>query len=186
MRSFLIVGLGNPGKKFESTRHNLGYMVLRAWYAARSADGTYSRDWQQDKYCQAEIAQVNVTADKIIYCLLPLTGMNLSGEAVKNFLSRKEIPAERILIVHDDIESAFGEVKFKINGSAAGHNGIRSIHQALATDNVPRLRIGVGRPTAEQDVSRFVLEEFSQEEQAALPKIISRAVDLITEHLSRV
>lgn len=163
MAHLLFVGLGNPGKKFERTRHNLGIRLLRAWA---------NQDWHPIQKHQAEITAVTINNTQIT-CLFPLTSMNLSGAAVAGFAH----PPEKTLIIHDDLELPLGSLKIKPDGSARGHNGVRSIHQALGTQNIPRLLLGIGPPVGPTE--EFVLSKFTPDEEEKITQMIPPASQLL-------
>ena len=168
----LIVGLGNPGAKYERTRHNAGFQAvehLAAQWGARWAD-------EKNKF-SARLARAEVSGHTVLLCE-PLTFMNLSGEAVSSICDFYKIDeAIRVLAIVDDANIEFGEIRLRKGGSAGGHNGLRSIEQHLATPEYPRLRIGVGRPAeARQELSSHVLGPFSVSEMVVLDKVLEQAV----------
>ncbi len=171
--SHLIVGLGNPGKKYENTRHNIGFKIVDAFVEAKKVF------FRKKKECKGEIAK-GIEPEGNYWVLKPHTYMNLSGEAVKACKDSYEIPEESILVVSDDLDLPFGELRMKPQGSSGGHNGLKSIEYYLQTREYPRLRFGIGRPEG-RDSEEFVLEEFSGEEKKLLPGLIqdaAQAVDL--------
>ncbi len=151
----LIVGLGNYGKKYEHTRHNIGWDVFE--------ELTFANDLKWIEKFKGEFAVLNVNNSKI-YFLKPHTYMNLSGESVQPLMQFFKIPIENILICHDELDLPFGTIGFKPGGGLAGHNGLKSIAQVLGTTEFKRLRIGIGRPV-HGDVSNWVLSGYSQEEK---------------------
>jgi len=155
MPFMVVIGLGNPGKKYAKTRHNFGARAVGAWF---------------ENHTDSEV-------------LLPKAGvfMNDFGGLIKTL----EVRPLRFLLVHDDIELPFGEIKFQSGGSAKGHNGVRSVHNALGTTDVPRLRLGVGRPGAEVEVNEFVLDIFTEEEEEKLGEVIERAGNYLTQLAGR-
>lgn len=163
---FLIVGLGNPGTKYNNTRHNLGFMVVDS--LAKTLGATFN---PAPKF-QAEIAKLPA-----IVLLKPQTFMNLSGAAVAQVANYYRIPASNIFITYDDLDLPFGTLRFRESGSHGGHNGMRSIIQQLGTTAFPRLRIGIGRPATDSSAepSQHVLGAFSASEKKALPETIQAA-----------
>ncbi len=159
----LIVGLGNPGKIYERTRHNIGFKILKA-YAKKHC----LPPWR--KKGQAKFVKVN---DLIL--LLPLTFMNLSGLAVKNFAHQYAIDSREILVVHDDADIEFGEIRFKEGGSSAGHKGLASIITELQSDSFSRLRFGIGK-NPDWPTEEYVLQPFYREEEERLPLLLEHAV----------
>ncbi|MFZ0564845.1 MAG: aminoacyl-tRNA hydrolase, partial [Chlamydiales bacterium] len=134
----LIVGLGNPGKKYENSRHNLGFMVVKAFAAKRGWD--FKRGWRFKGY----IAHGDIE-EKIVHLLLPVTYMNLSGKSVRKVLEYYKIARNRLLVVVDDVNLALGVMRIRPEGSSGGHNGLKSIEESLKTREYTRFRIGVGR-----------------------------------------
>ena len=157
----LIVFLGNKGKKYEKTRHNV------AW---RIADGR-SLAWQSKfngLWCKEGIGK----DQKIL--LKPLTMMNLSGDSVRKAADFFKLKPEEIMVVHDELELPFGEVRSRFSGGLAGHNGLRSVKQHLGTADFHRLRVGIGRPPY-GDVTRWVLSPFSPSEEAEMEDVVAKA-----------
>ncbi len=157
----LIVGLGNPGSRFSNTRHNVGALAVEKMAEKLGAIK------HNDQQAQAIIYE---TTDWLL--ITPLKFMNEAGISVETVIRKFNLKPENLLVIHDDLDLAPGEMKMKSGGSASGHNGVRSIIAHLKTDNFPRLRIGIGRPfphkptTPEEEaiVSQYVLEKFTPEE----------------------
>ncbi|NLC52820.1 MAG: aminoacyl-tRNA hydrolase [Firmicutes bacterium] len=169
MKEFLIVGLGNPGKQYQLTRHNAGFLVLEQ--LARS----YRVRWQKSKlYSKAVVAD----DERRLYLVKPLTYMNRSGEAVKIFLDQYHFPRERVIIISDDTALPFGKIRLKPRGSSGGHNGLSSVIAVVGAD-FPRLRVGIGRPADQEGMVDHVLGCFTVEEQALLPVITRWAAQAI-------
>jgi PTH1 family peptidyl-tRNA hydrolase len=160
-----VVFLGNPGKEYEKTRHNVGFQVARRWSA------TASLDWQKKFKGEWGTALV---AGRRIPALKPLTFMNLSGESARALGDFFKVAPEAWVAVHDDIDLPFGEVRFQTGGGLGGHNGLRSLRQHLGTDKFHRVRIGVGRPV-HGEVADFVLGRFTPDEEIELDRILDRA-----------
>jgi len=158
-----VVFLGNPGREYERTRHNAGFLVADRWMG--------SAPWQQ-KF-KGEWAAVTLAGRKI-GLLRPHTFMNLAGESVRAAGDFFKIEPLAWVAVHDDIELPFGEVRFQAGGGLGGHNGLRSLRQHLGTDGFHRLRIGIGRPV-HGDVAAFVLGRFTSDEEIELERILDRA-----------
>jgi len=162
----LIVGLGNPGKEFERTRHNLGFRVLDC----------LQKKWSfplfvLDKKVFSLISKGNFLKKEIILAK-PQTFMNSSGKAVKGIKTKFKLKTENIIVIHDEMDLSLGKVKFSFKKGAAGHKGVLSIIQALKTKNFFRYRIGIGKEKTE----RFVLEKFSKEEEKILKETIKKLV----------
>ena len=161
----LIAGLGNPGSKYENTRHNIGFMLIDLL-----KDSNY-KDVSSAKF-QGEVFKFN---DTIL--LKPTTFMNLSGQSVK--VVKDFYKPDRIIVIHDDLDLSFGSVKFKKGGSSGGHNGIKSIDGLIGND-YERVRVGIGH---EGDAKNFVLGEFSDEEKKALDEILAYTKNAVCELL---
>ncbi len=168
--SWLIVGLGNPGKEYERTRHNCGFRVLDI--LADKLGCKLDKAKFQGLYGQA------VVAGRKIYLLKPLTYMNLSGRSVLQMSAYFQIPPQRIIVIFDDISLAPGRLRVRSNGSAGGHNGIKSIISELGSQDFPRVKVGVGaKPHPEQDLADWVLSTFTALEEKALKPALENAAD---------
>ena len=171
---YLIAGLGNPGSKYVSTRHNVGFMFLD--YLASRHGFTFS-----DSKWQARIALQNLWQTRILF-IKPETFMNLSGQAVSQAASYYKISPEKIVVIHDDLDMAVGRIKVVINRGAGGHKGIHSITNQLGTREYVRIKIGIGRPLQPVPVDRYVLSRFNDEEKKILQEsagVIEQAVQLV-------
>jgi peptidyl-tRNA hydrolase len=169
--NYLVVGLGNIGEEYASTRHNMGFMVLDAWAQASNAVFTPGR--------YGATAEISFKGRKFTL-LKPSTYMNLSGKAVRYWLQKTKIPQENLLVVVDDFAIPFGTMRLRRRGSAGGHNGLKSIDYELISDDYARLRIGTGNGGfAEGRQVDFVLGELLLEEKRALPELLERAVAAI-------
>ncbi len=165
----LIVGLGNPGKQYEQTRHNVGFMVLERLAAA---DGT---TFQSVPKWQSHLAKIPGDGTLL---LKPQTFMNLSGRAVQQILSFHKWTAEQMLVVYDDVALQLGTLRFREKGSAGGHNGIKSIIQHLGTDAFPRLKLGIGA-SEPGEMTGHVLGKFSPDERPLLENMLATALDAV-------
>jgi len=165
----LIVGLGNPGRQYEATRHNVGFMVVDRLARAEGAVFQSMPRWQ------AHLAKLPGSGTVL---LKPQTFMNLSGRAVQQILSYYKWPPEQMLVIHDDAALPLGTLRFREKGSAGGHNGIKSILQHLGSDTFARLKMGIGasQPGALVD---HVLGKFAPEEQALLENMLAMALDAV-------
>ena len=159
----LIVGLGNPGRKYVETRHNIGFMIIDQIATESSLQFADEKRWK---------SQIAKDSDKFL--LKPQTYMNDSGLAVGKVSSFYKIDADQILIIYDDLDLNFGQLRIRGQGSAGGHNGVRSIISHLGTQKFPRLRVGIGRNEGES--SNHVLGKFSIEERSILEKSMKEAV----------
>lgn len=172
---FLVVGLGNPGREYAATRHNIGFRI--ADHLAKTLGVRFSR--QQN---HAFIAAGNRGEAKVVMAK-PQTYMNLSGQSVAGLLRFYKVPLEHLLVCCDDIDLPFGALRVRASGGSAGQRGMQSILELLSTKEVPRLRFGVGRPPGRMDAADYVLREFNSEEEEALPPIIDTAVQAILTFL---
>jgi peptidyl-tRNA hydrolase, PTH1 family len=168
----LIVGLGNPGPKYEDTRHNLGFRVVDA-----VSEKLGNPSWRE-KF-SGVFAQTERAAEQV-GLLKPMTFMNLSGRSVQAAKAFYKVPTEDLVVVHDELDLPFGQVRLKAGGGDAGHNGLRSISEVIGPDYT-RLRIGVGRPPPEFRGSGadFVLQALAPAEQAEVGNVIGRAVEAV-------
>jgi len=153
----LIVGLGNPGSEYLNSRHNIGFMALDSLSAHYRTE-----DWKTK--LDGMFARTSFGSEKIIL-VKPQTFMNLSGICVKKFKQFFKIKVSDIFVIYDDIDLDFGEVKIKQGGGDAGHKGVRSISQHMQTKDFNRIRLGIGRPRTKEEVSHFVLSNFSRNEK---------------------
>lgn len=166
---WLVVGLGNPGKKYQQTRHNAGWHLLEELAARYNFQFDQSRS--KGLIARGELAGVKVALVK------PQTYMNLSGEAVGPIARFFKIPADRILVAFDDIDLPLATLRLRPKGGAGGHKGMRSIIQHLGTNDFPRIRLGIGRPFGPMPVEAYVLQKFSADEWQAMSVTYSQAVD---------
>ena len=172
----LIVGLGNPGQQYSQTRHNVGYdvtaeLALR-WSAAKA----------QVKF-QAEIQESFQNAAKVLL-VRPLTYMNNSGQSVVQLVRYFQVVPDDVLVICDDMNLPLGKLRWRASGSAGGQKGLADILQKLATDNLPRLRLGIGRPPGQQDPATFVLQRFRSTEKPLAELLIKKAADSVEFWLS--
>lgn len=164
---WLVVGLGNPGAEYSRTRHNLGFLVVQA--LAREL----GLQIKEKKY-RSKVATAEIAGQKAILAL-PQTYMNLSGLAVKDLLDGYHLPPERMVVVYDDLDLRFGDIRVRPQGSPGTHKGMKSIVQEINTTVFPRVRVGIGPKSEGQDAAEFVLSEFSPEERENLKEVIDRA-----------
>ncbi|WP_283673837.1 aminoacyl-tRNA hydrolase [Butyricicoccus sp. Marseille-Q5471] len=167
---WLVVGLGNPGAKYEGTRHNAGFRAL---------EGYCSRTGQKiDKIKYKALIGEGMLGGARVLFMKPQTFMNLSGEAVRDAAAFYNIPPERVIVLSDDISLDVGALRVRAKGSAGGQNGLKNIIQHLGTDEFPRVKIGVGqKPHPEYDLADWVLSRFTADEQQAIDKACADAVD---------
>ncbi len=169
---YLIAGLGNPGKNYTGTRHNIGFD------AADAIASKYGIKFNKNKF-KADFGEGIIGGEKVVL-LKPLTFMNLSGESIRAIRDYYKIPDENIIIIHDDISLPLGKLRLRGKGSAGGHNGMKSIIYQLQTDVFPRLKIGVGAPPdADYDLADFVLGKFSKDEVEILIQTVVKVTDAV-------
>ena len=170
--AWLIVGLGNPGEKYENTRHNVGFQVIDE-LAERQG-----RPVQRLKF-KALTGLLTIGGERALV-MKPVTYMNLSGEAVRPAADFYKLPPERILVISDDVALAAGRLRIRTKGSAGGHNGLKNIIQHLGTDQFPRLRLGVGeKPHPDYDMADWVLGRFQGEDKKTIDAAVKRAADAV-------
>ena len=174
---WLIAGLGNPGPRYAGNRHNAGYLVADLLAARMGV--RFKRDSSGAAVAAGWLAGLPVTLGK------PLSYMNLSGRPVAALRSFYKIPAQRVLVVHDELDIPFGVIRLKLGGGDNGHNGLRSVTAALATRDYYRARLGIGRPPGRMDPADFVLRDFSAAERKQLPGLIDRCADAVQTLLAR-
>jgi PTH1 family peptidyl-tRNA hydrolase len=173
---YLIAGLGNPGQKYQKTRHNMGFLALQA-LARRHQISPEKRKFNS-RYGSGEILK-----EKVIL-LTPLTYMNLSGLAVASFLHYFQIPSTSLIVIHDDLDLPWTRIKITNKGGAAGHKGLLSIIDQIRTHEFIRIRLGIGRPPEMIPAESYVLDPFSAQERKELPLLLdlsSDAVEVIIE-----
>jgi PTH1 family peptidyl-tRNA hydrolase len=168
--NFLIVGLGNIGVKYESTRHNIGFKALD--FVAEQSSAFYT----PERY--GEISTFKYKG-KNIYLLKPNTFMNLSGSAVRYWLTKLKIDIKNLLVVTDDLNLEVGNLRMKKNGSDGGHNGLKNIQQMLSTNQYPRLRIGVGNNFPKGNQIDYVLGKWTEEEHTILDQKMEIIKDMV-------
>lgn len=191
---WLVVGLGNPGPQYAGNRHNVGQMVLDE-LARRAGASFSSKGGVLSRRPQAATAEVRIgtgpggVPGPRAVLAKPTTYMNTSGGPVAALARYYDVPPERVVLVHDELDIPFGDVKLKIGGGEGGHNGLRDTTKALGTKEYLRVRVGIGRPPGRMDAADFVLRDFAKPEQKDLPFLLDDAADavelLVTEGLER-
>ena len=164
----LIVGLGNPGTGYQFTRHNLGFL------AVEQLAKEFKVGFKKSSFTKALVAEIEDEGKKVIL-FLPATFMNNSGQAVKNIVEQNQLTPEEILVIYDDMNLDFGQLRLRSQGSDGGHNGLESIIREIGTDQFPRLRLGIGQPSPKVDAAQYVLTEFSSQEKKELTNFILEA-----------
>jgi PTH1 family peptidyl-tRNA hydrolase len=162
----VIIGLGNPDKKYDKTRHNIGFDVVD--YLADS----WLFSWQKNTKFKGLFSEGIGPNKNKLRLLKPLTYMNLSGESVRALLDWYKLPIESILVVYDDMDLPIGKIRMRLSGSAGGHNGIKSIISHLGGQNFPRLRIGIGKSAGKKQAISHVLSTFSQQEKELISEVL--------------
>ena len=171
MQRTLIVGLGNPGKKYARTRHNVGTDAIELLAQRLSVSLKVGRD-------RAQVAETRI-GDHAVVLAVPTTWMNDSGEAVGPIARRYKIPAANIIVIHDELDLEPGAVKLKMGGGLAGHNGLKSISQHMGTNDYMRVRIGVGKPSTKEQGADHVLSSIPAAERKILDVAVETACDAV-------
>ena len=167
---YLIVGLGNIGPEYRNTRHNIGFKVLDAFAEVSNISFSTQR--------YGDIAQVRVK-NKVLVLLKPSTYMTLSGEAVRYWMNKENIPLENVLVIVDDIALPFGAIRIKGKGSDGGHNGLKNIAAMIGTQNYARIRFGLGNDFPKGAQIDYVLGNFTEEQEKLMPESLKIAIDAI-------
>lgn len=173
--TWLIVGLGNPGPRYEATRHNVGQMVIDELARRRS-------ETLRSHKANARVAEtwLRPGAEKLVLAK-PNSFMNVSGGPVSALAQFYGVPAERVVVVHDELDIPFDSLKLKTGGGHGGHNGVRDVAKALGTADFPRVRVGIGRPPGRQDPADWVLDPFGASERKTLPIAVGDAADAVEQ-----
>jgi peptidyl-tRNA hydrolase, PTH1 family len=175
----LIVGLGNPGAKYEGTRHNIGFVVLDA----------IAKSWQinlaETKKFQGWFGEGMAPGMKKIRLLKPTTYMNNSGQAIRSVIDWYKIPPEAVLVVYDDMDLEVGRIRMRLSGSAGGQNGMKSAIAHLGTQNFPRLRVGIGNKALGGDAVSHVLGSFAPSEKSVIVDVVDLAVVAVETALTQ-
>lgn len=176
MEPWLIVGLGNPGPGYAGNRHNVGVMVIEE--IARRTGSTLKAHRAQALGTSVRLPQPSgAPGGPAAIIARPTTYMNVSGGPVKSLMNFFKVPVEKLIVIHDELDIDFADVRLKKGGGEGGHNGLRSISSAVGTKDYLRVRVGIGRPPGRQDVADFVLKDFNSTEKKELPFLIDEAAD---------
>ncbi len=167
----LVVGLGNPGREYEKTRHNIGFMVIDELRRLLRV-----KDFKEEALSHIYRARIG---GREVLLAKPQTYMNNSGHAVINILEDYGIKAEEMLVVYDDLDLPLGMTRLRMEGGSAGHRGVESIIRVIKTERFPRLRIGIGRPKKKEDVVSYVLSHFSKDEEEVIKQAIKKSARCI-------
>ncbi len=174
---WLVVGLGNPGPTYAGHRHNVGHLVI-AQLAERMGSGLRAHKSGKADVLEGRFAPPGESAPRVVLAR-PRSYMNVAGGPVASLAAFYKVPAERIAVVHDELDLPFGALRLKFGGGDNGHNGLRSIRSAIGTGDFYRVRVGIGRPAGRQDVADFVLSNYSSIERKELPLQIVEAADAV-------
>jgi PTH1 family peptidyl-tRNA hydrolase len=172
LTAWLVAGLGNPGERYSATRHNVGARVVE-----RLADRLGTR-LRKVRFLPIEAGEVVVDGERV-WLARPQTFMNVSGPSIASLARKRDVDPDRVVVVHDEIDLAFGSLKVKRGGSTAGHRGLDSVAQALRTKDFLRVRIGVGRPAGRKDPADHVLEPFARAEREEVEVLVEEAADAV-------
>jgi PTH1 family peptidyl-tRNA hydrolase len=179
--SWLLVGLGNPGREYAHNRHNVGFMAVERWLDRQLPAGIGS-PWREKFHARAAAASVGSLRVVVIE---PQTYMNRSGKSVVAAMQFHRVPPEQVVVVHDELDFDFGRLAVKRGGGHGGHNGLRDIMAQLGHGDFIRVRLGIGRPTRGGDVAGWVLQGFDAVDGAGLPDLLDRACHAITALLTQ-
>ncbi len=173
--SYLLIGLGNPGREYINTRHNIGFMLIDRLTIRLNARGMKMQS-------NAIVITAQYEERKLILAK-PQTYMNLSGQSVQGLAHFYKIPLENLLVAHDDLDIPFGTIRIRPGGGPGGQRGMASTIEKLGTKEFPRLRLGIGRPPGRMDPKAYVLQDFSREDMKILPDVLDRATDAAFEFI---
>ncbi len=167
--TYLLIGLGNPGREYRDTRHNVGFMLIDRLIVRLNAQGM--------KLQSKAIVTSATYQDRRLILAKPQTYMNLSGQSAQGLLNFYKIPIENMIVAHDDLDIPFGAIRIRPKGGPGGQGGMASTINQLGTKDFPRLRIGIGRPPGRMDPAAYVLQNFSRDEMKLLSEVVDRAAD---------
>lgn len=168
---FLIIGLGNPGREYRDTRHNIGFMVIDRLCSVLGVS--------INKVQSKALMTVGLVEGQKVILAKPQTFMNLSGQSVNGLIRFYKVPIEHLIVAHDDLDLPLGTLRLRPGGGSAGQKGVASIIQQLGTQNFARLRLGIGRPPGQMDPSSYVLQKFVSGEQEMLAMVLDHAVEAV-------
>ena len=168
----LVVGLGNPGKEYDKTRHNVGFDIIDAYLKEKNIDGEKSK-------FNGIYVEANINSEKVIF-LKPQKYINLSGEVIRKYVDFYKINYEDILVIHDDLDQPLGKIKLKRNSSSGGHNGIKNIELHLGTKDYKRLKIGISN-NKNIDTRDYVLSKISKEDRKVIDESINKCINIIDD-----
>lgn len=171
--SYLLIGLGNPGREYQNNRHNFGFMLIDRLAVRLGARGL--------KVQSKAIVTSTTYEDRRLILAKPQTYMNLSGQSAQGLLNFYKLPVENMLIAHDDLDLPFGTIRMRPGGGPGGQKGVASTIERLGTKGFARLRLGIGRPPGRMDPSAYVLQDFSRDEMKIISELLDRAADATLE-----
>ena len=167
--TYLLIGLGNPGREYRDNRHNVGFMLIDRLIVRLNARGM--------KVQSKAIVTTATYEDRKLILAKPQTYMNLSGQSAQGLLNFYKLPMENMLVAHDDLDLPFGTIRIRLGGGPGGQKGMASTIERLGTKDFPRLRIGIGRPPGRMDPAAYVLQDFSRDEMKTLSEVVDRAAE---------
>lgn len=167
----MIAGLGNPGKNYANTRHNVGFMAINRLQKEFNAEN-------EKRKFTSKIAEAQIDNQKVLL-VKPMSFMNNSGSPIKEIMDFYRLPAENLLVIYDDMDLPLGSIRIRPEGSAGGHKGLADIINKLGTDKIPRIRIGIGRPKEGEDPTEYVLGRFTDEEQLIIRQLLDKLKEII-------
>ncbi len=171
--TYLLIGLGNPGREYQTNRHNFGFMLIDRLAVRVNAHGL--------KVQSKAIVTSGIYQDHKLILAKPQTYMNLSGQSIQGLANFYKLPLENLLVAHDDLDVPFGTIRMRPGGGPGGQKGIASTIERLGTQDFARLRLGIGRPPGRMDPSAYVLQDFSRDETKLLSELLDRAADAALE-----
>jgi PTH1 family peptidyl-tRNA hydrolase len=177
LETFLLIGLGNPGREYKDNRHNVGFMAIDRLAVRLNARGM--------KIQSKAIVTHGIHEERKLILAKPQTYMNLSGQSVQGLVHFYKIPLSNLMVLSDDLDLPFGTIRIRASGGAGGQRGMGSVIESLGSKEFPRLRIGIGRPPGRMDPASYVLQDFSQADLKMLPDILGHAEEAVLEFITR-
>jgi peptidyl-tRNA hydrolase, PTH1 family len=171
--TFLLIGLGNPGREYKDTRHNFGFMLIDRIAVRLNARGM--------KVQSKAIVTDAMHEDRKLILAKPQTYMNLSGQSVQGLVHFYKIPLTNLMVLSDDLDIPFGTIRIRAAGGPGGQRGLSSVLESLGTKDFPRLRLGIGRPPGKMDPANFILQNFSRDEMKSISEILDAGADAVLE-----
>jgi len=175
-QTFLLIGLGNPGREYKDTRHNFGFMLIDRIAVRLNARGM--------KVQSKAIVMTSAYEERKLILAKPQTFMNLSGQSVQGLAHFYKIPFPNMMILSDDLDIPFGTIRIRASGGPGGQRGLSSILEKLGTKEVPRLRLGIGRPPGRMDPAAYVLQNFSRDEMQTLSEVLDHGVEAVLAYVT--